>query len=374
MTNIVISGTGLFHPEDSVSNDELVNSFNTYVSDYNQQHADQIANGELELLKESSSEFIEKASGIKNRYMRSKADVLDPQKMWPYFQERSDDELCEQAEAGVIAAKQAMLKANKSADDIDAVIVSCTHKQRDYPSIAIEIQQALGIEGFAFDMGVACSSATFGIQTAVDSIKAGHARRILMITPEMGYGQVNYRDRDSHFIFGEANTAVLLEREDLCTTDSGYRIIDSSLATQFSNNIRNNRGAFDRSCPEKMYAPDKLFYQQGRKVFKEVTPMVIEKVLSMLAKHGIESTDVKRYWLHQANINMNRVICEKLLGKDFDFLQAPVVLDEFANAAASGSIVALHRYYDGLQAGDYGVLCSFGAGYSIGCIILQKVC
>ena len=373
MTDVVISGTGLHHPEETISNDELVKCFNLYVTKFNKENADKITAGELEALRESDVGFIEKASGIKSRYARDVANVLNPDVMKQFLTERADDELCIQAEAGVIAAKQALKNANKGPSEVDAVIVSCSHKQRDYPSLAIEIQDALGIEGFGFDMGVACSSATFGLQTAIDSIKAGHARAILVVTPEIGLSQINFRDRDSHFIFGEADTAVLVERADVSKSDCQFKVLNSYLKTDYSNNIRNNSGAYIRCSPETMDAPDKVFYQEGRKVFKEVTPMVIKAISGWLAKNDFKSTDVKRYWLHQANSNMNRVISEKLLGKDYTADQAPIVLDEFGNSAGAGSIIAFHRHHDGFEAGDIGVICSFGAGYSIGCLIIEKL-
>lgn len=373
MSNVVISGSGLFHPEESISNDELVASFNTYVANYNIRHAAEITAGKIDALKESSSEFIEKASGIKSRYIRNKFDILDHEKMWPFIPEREDNALSMQAEAGLIAAKEALKNANKSTADIDAVIVSCTHKQRDYPSIAIEIQNALGITGYAYDMGVACSSATFAIQAAYNAIKAETASAILVVVPEIIAGQVNYRDRDSHFIFGEADVAIILEREETCVAEDVFQVIDINLLTQFSNNIRNNRGAFNRCAPEGMDLADKMFYQNGRKVFKEVLPLASSFINEQLQKNHIDPKKVARYWLHQANSNMNRVIAEHLMGKGYALERAPIVLDEFANTGAAGSIVAFYKYHQGIASGEYAVLCSFGAGYSIGCIILQKL-
>jgi len=75
------------------------------------------------------------------------------------------------------------------------VIVSCAYTQRSYPAIAIEVQAALGIEGFGFDMLVACSAATFGLQRAVDAVKAGTSKGVLVINPELTSPQVNYMDR-----------------------------------------------------------------------------------------------------------------------------------------------------------------------------------
>lgn len=108
---IRITGTGLFHPTEIISNEELADSLNAYVEQYNQENAEKIAAGELEELRGSSAEFIEKASGIKRRYVVEKSGILDPTRLRPRLSERSNDELSLQAEWGVIAAKQAMENA-----------------------------------------------------------------------------------------------------------------------------------------------------------------------------------------------------------------------------------------------------------------------
>ena len=76
-------------------------------------------------------------------------------------------------------------RARKKPADIDMVVVSCAYTQRAYPAIAIEVQQALGIEGFAFDMLVACSAATFALHRAYDAVAAGSAQCVLVINPEL---------------------------------------------------------------------------------------------------------------------------------------------------------------------------------------------
>ena len=206
MIDTVISGTGLFTPSESISNEELVESFNAYVELYNAENADAIAAGELAPLQPSSAEFIEKASGIKARYVMNKQGILDPHRMVPTLPERPNEAHSIQCEMSVAAAREAMAQANKSAADIDAVIVAASNMQRPYPAMAVEIQDALGIEGFGFDMNVACSSATFGIQQARDMIASGSANCVLMLNPEICTGHLNFRDRDSHFIFGDVCT------------------------------------------------------------------------------------------------------------------------------------------------------------------------
>ncbi|WP_417781472.1 beta-ketoacyl-ACP synthase III [Stutzerimonas xanthomarina] len=372
MHNVVISGTGLYTPAQSISNDELVESFNTYSRRFNDENAAAIEAGDVQPMPESSSAFIEKASGIKSRFVTDKAGILDPDRMVPRIPERSNDQWSILCEMSVKAAQQALERAGKTAADIDGVIVACSNLQRAYPAIAIEVQAALGIKGFGFDMNVACSSATFGIQNAANSVRLGQARAVLMVNPEICTGHMNFRDRDSHFIFGDACTAVIVERADQATSGYQWDIVSTKLATEYSNNIRNNFGFLNRTAEEYMTNPDKLFVQEGRKVFKEVCPMVAELIGEHLKENGIEVSEVKRFWLHQANLNMNHLIVRKLLGRDASSEEAPVILDTYANTSSAGSVIAFHKHQDDLSRGSLGVLSSFGAGYSIGSVILRK--
>lgn len=365
MTNpiqAVITGTGLYVPPDVITNDELVKSFNEYVH----------AHPDLDL-KESSSEFILKASGIERRHLVDKKNILDPAVMEPRLQRRADDELSFQAENAVNAAREALKNANKTPADIDAVLMACSNMQRAYPGMAIEVQQALGIQGFAFDMNVACSSATFGLQTAVNMILAGSAKSVLMVSVEIASAQVNFRDRDSHFIFGDAATAVVIERADLAKVTHPFAIMSTKLMTQFSSNVRCNGGFLNRLEPQADLPSNKFFTQNGRAVFKEVVPMAAKFISEHLAENHLTPENVKRYWLHQANINMNQLIMEKILGRAASKEEAPIVLNDYANTGSVGSIIALHLHRENLASGDWGVLCSFGAGYSIGSIILKRI-
>lgn len=333
---------------------------------FNHDHAEKIAAGEIEERRGSNAEFIEKASGVKSRYVVEKSGILDPTRLYPHLRERSNDELSIQAEWGVAAAQQAMQNAGVTADDIDVVIMACSNMQRAYPAVAIEIQTALGIQGYAYDMNVACSAATFGLKQAADAIKTG-ARRVLLVNVEITSGHTDFRSRDCHFIFGDVATASIIEDTE---TKTGFDIIDTHLFTQFSNNIRNNFGYLNRS--EDAVVDDKLFRQDGRKVFKEVCPLVAKIITKQLEKNQILPTDIKRFWLHQANASMNDLILKYVVGKDADRSLVPIILDEFANTSSAGVIIALHRTAHEVNDGEYGVLCSFGAGYSVGSILVQK--
>ena len=368
----VISATGLFTPPDSISNEELVASFNTHVARFNAANAAAIDAGDVKALEPSSVEFIEKASGIKARHVLAKASILDPDIMEPRWAERPNEEVSVLAEIGIAAARDALARAGRDAKDVDAVLCACSNLQRPYPAIAVEIQDRLGMDGFGFDMNVACSSATFGIQTAADMIRSGSARSVLVVNPEICSGHLNWRDRDSHFIFGDVATAILVEAEDMAPR-THWEILGSKLITRFSNNIRNNFGFLNRATPETRSAPDKLFIQQGRSVFKEVVPMVATLISDELARLEIATEGLRRLWLHQANANMNRLIASKVLGHEASADESPTVLDTYANTSSAGSIIAFHLNSDDLNAGDTGVICSFGAGYSAGTVALRKI-
>ncbi len=373
MNQVVISGTGLYTPTESISNQELIASFNAYVEQFNQDNAAAIAAGEITALEPSSEAFIEKASGIKSRYVINKSGVLDIHRMVPHIAERSDDEPSIMCEMAVAAAKQALERAGKTAADVDAVICAASNMQRAYPAMAVEIQNALGIDGYGYDINVACSSATFGIQAAMSAIQSGQARAVLVVNPEITSGHLNWRDRDSHFIFGDACTAILLERADLATSSHQFAILGMKLKTQFSNNIRNNFGFLNRADESGIGKADKLFRQQGRKVFKEVCPMAAETITNTVQAAGLDVNTVQRFWLHQANLNMNLLIARLILGRDATPEESPTILDTYANTSSAGSIIAFHKHQDDLVKDAVGVICSFGAGYSIGCVVVKKL-
>ena len=372
MKQVVISGTGLFTPPHAISNEELVVAFNAYAEQFNADNAAAIAAGDVAAIEGSSAAFIEKASGIKSRFVMEKEGILDPGRMTARIPERPDEQLSLQAEMCVAAARQAFERAGRTAADIDMVLVACSNMQRAYPAMAVEVQEALGIEGYGFDMNVACSSATFGIQTAVAAVQSGQARAVLVLNPEITSGHLNFRDRDSHFIFGDACTAIVVEAAETATSKHQFEILDTKLKTKFSNNIRNNFGFMNRFDESGVGQADKLFRQQGRKVFKEVCPMAAEMIKETVTHAGLQIEQVSRYWLHQANLNMNLLITRMLLGRDAEPQEAPVILDTYANTSSAGSIIAFHKYQDDMPSGSHGVICSFGAGYSIGCVVVRK--
>ena len=372
MRHVVISGHGVFTPPESISNDELVAAFNAYVELYNAENAAAIAAGEVEAKAPSSSEFIVAASGIESRYVMEKSGILDPTRMCPRYEARPDEAPSLMAEMAVAAAQDALTLAGVDARDVDLILCAASNHERAYPAISVEIQALLGAGGFAFDMNVACSSATFGIQTATDMIRTGSVTRALVLCPELPSGHLEWRDRDCHFIFGDVATAVLLEAEEVAGAPQ-FRVRSTKCATQYSNNIRNNNGFLRRAHDQMDDRRDMQFMQNGRKVFKEVLPLVSTHIADHMAAEGIAATDLKRLWLHQANKAMNDYIGKRVLGRTPEAGEQPNILQDYANTSSAGSIIAFSQHSGDLARGDLGLICSFGAGYSVGSVVVERL-
>jgi len=366
-----ITGSGVFTPEQSISNDELVVAFNAYANRVNAETAEAIASGEMAEVPQSSADFIVAASGIESRYVLDKEGVLDPSRMYPKLRARSDDEPSQMAEMALDACQKALAEAGVAGADVDLVICAASNMERAYPAVAVEIQDLLGAGGFAFDMNVACSSATFGIQAAADMIRSGSVRTAVVVNPEICSAHLEWRDRDCHFIFGDVATAVVLQRTEVAK-GAHFKVRSTRCATQFSNNIRNNNGYLRKTRDQMEDRRDIQFMQNGRKVFKEVLPMVSAHISGHLDDEGLGSDDLKRLWLHQANKTMNDFIGKKVLGRVPEPGEQPNILQDYANTSSAGSIIAFSKYSSDLEAGDIGVICSFGAGYSVGSVVVER--
>jgi beta-ketodecanoyl-[acyl-carrier-protein] synthase len=143
--------------------------------------------------------------------------------------------------------------------------------------------------------------------------------------------------------------------------------------SKYSSNIRNNGGYLARCDVDAEHADDKLFHQQGRRVFKDVVPLASKFIGDHLEAHGLSPDRVQRFWLHQANQNMNELVAKRLLGRDATRVEAPIILGEYGNTASAGSLIAFALHSDDLPAGAIGVMASFGAGYSLGSLLVRRI-
>lgn len=373
MQRVIISGIGIKIPEASITNEELVESFNIWVEGENRRREQ---NGE-ELLRKSDPAFILHASGVKKRHVIEREGILDPTRMAPRIPPRPNDALSLEAEFGIASAQRALDHAGLEPRDIDLIICSASHHQRPYPAIAIEMQQAMGTSGIGFDMGLGCSSALAGLHVAINLVRSGAHKRVLVTTPEIITGHLNFRDRQTHFIFGDASASMVVEAIGEDETRPGrFEVRDTRMWTQLSSNIRTNLGYLTRTAQEDPYMVDmegNMIEQVGNKVFKEVTVAGHRFIVDFLAEHGLTPDDIRRFWLHQANARMNAMILKLAFGHEVGHDRAPMVLERLGNTAGAGAVIAFQENHADMKAGDYGLLCAFGAGYSIGGALLRMM-
>lgn len=373
MNRVALSGIGVSIPETSISNEELVECFNFWVD---RENAVRERQG-LEPLQKSSASFIEHASGIKHRRAHTPDGILDPDRMAPRIAAREDDDLSVMAEFGAAAARKALDDAGVDASQVDLVICAASHLQRLYPALGIEIQKEIGAQGAAFDVSLGCSSASGGLHVAFNMVRSGAHRRVLVVTPELITPHLNFRDRQTHFIFGDAATALLVEAVEEGGGEPGrFEVVDTRSWTQFSNNIRSNFSYLNRAAQDDIGVLDmegKLIKQQGNKVFKEVTVASHRFIVDFLAEHDHTPQSVRRFWLHQANARMNAMILKLAFGEEVGHDRAPMVLDRYGNTAAAGAVLALWENHRDMKAGDFGLLCTYGAGYSLGGALLRMM-
>ncbi|HSR96059.1 MAG TPA: beta-ketoacyl-ACP synthase III [Kofleriaceae bacterium] len=370
-TNTSITGHASWHPPTELGNDELCAAFNEFVRRENARNASRIAAGEQVPLRESEPEFVVKASGILKRYVEDKTGLVDPDRMCPNIPERADNQLSIQAEYAIHAARPALEAAGRAAEEVDLVVLGCSNLQRMFPSLAIEVQAALGTRGFAFDVTLGCSAATCATHLASQAVRLGDARCALVVVPELTTGQMNWRDRDTHFIFGDASVALVVEPTERARPGS-WEILSTRMGSLYSTNLRNNRGYLDRCEPDPGRNHDKLFYQQGRRVFKDVVPLASRFISDHVIANDLNPSQIRRYWLHQANQSMNELIVKRILGHEGTRDVAPIILDEYGNTASAGSLIAFSNHNRDLPAGSFGVMASFGAGYSLGSLLLRR--
>ena len=231
------------------------------------------------------------------------------------------------------------------------------------------------MQGRPSTWGLGCSSARPACMSSTWCALA--QKRVLVVTPEIITAHLNFRDRQTHFIFGDASTAMIVQALDESETLPGrFEIVDTRSWTQFSNNIRNNFGFLNRASQDDISAvvmEGNMIKQVGNKVFKEVTVAGHRFIVQFLSEHGLTPHGIRRFWLHQANARMNAMILKLAFGHEVGHDRAPMVLERLGNTAAAGAIIALKENHEDMLTGDYGLICAFGAGYSIGGALVRMM-
>lgn len=370
MQTAIIRSTGHWIPPEVITNEELVASYNAYAERFNDQHAAAIAAGDAEAVPLSSAEFIANASGIERRHVVEKSGILDIDTLTPRIEPRDWDQTSFQAEFAMKAIRPALEKAGVTGADIDGVIVASSAQQRNFPALASELQGLIGSDGWSFDLTMACASALYGLHIATGMIRSGQSNRILVVSPEIMTCINVHSRRDVHFIFGDAASAIVVEAAD--DRPGGWEVLGTHAQNKFSNALRSDYGFIN--IAERTVDPEfnPGLDQDGHKVFKDVVGFAPVVARNMMDRIELAPDDVRRCWLHQANIRMVDMITKRILGRDRTPENGPAILQEYGNTSSSSVVINFETHSDDMDSGETGVMCAFGAGYGVGAAAVRK--
>lgn len=301
-----------------------------------------VTNSDLSTYVETSDEWIQTRTGIKQRYLVS------------------DEENA--LSMAVEAAKSALEHAHLKASDIDGIIVATSTPDEVFPSVAVRVQAALGIErGFGFDVSAACSGFIYALSTADAFIKSGQLKRVLVIGVEVFSRLIDWEDRTTCVLFGDGAGAVVLE--------SGAQEGEGLLSTHLHSDGRYGDilyvdgalGCSTRSGTLKM---------QGREVFRHAVQHLSEAVDEALAAHNLSGSDIAWLVPHQANLRIIDGMAKRLA---LPAERVVVTVDRHANTSAASIPLALNEAVkDGrIQKGDLVLMEALGGGLTWGSALLR---
>ena len=321
MINTIIRGVGMYLPEKVLTNDDISEFVDT------------------------SHEWIFERTGIRQRHIASKDQMT--------------------SDLAYMSALDAIQDANINATDIDLIILATSTPDQVFPSTAVKLQDMLNMrDGAAFDIHAVCSGFIYALSTADNFIKSGKYKRILVIGSEVYSRILNWKDRTTCVLFGDAAGAFILEGQNNNDIRSG--IIDSVIKSdgQYRSKLYCDGG------PSMQPRTDNFINMDGKEVYKhavEKQTIIVEELLDS-AGFGIESID----WFvpHQANLRILQTTAKKLKIKEEKII---VTVDKHANTSSASIPVAMTTAIkeNKIKRGDMLLLEAFGAGFTWGAVLLR---
>ena len=300
-----------------------------------------LTNNDLSKKLDTSDEWIKSRTGIRQRHIADKNQL--------------------NSDLGYEAAKKAIINAKIKISDIDLIIVATSTPDHTFPSTATKVQAKLGIKkGFAFDIQAACSGFIYAMSIADNYILNNQATNVLVIGSEIFSRILDWNDRSTCVLFGDGAGAIVLSKK---KRNSGI------LSTELYSDGR----FYDLLYVDGGVASNQKAGQikmKGREVFRHAVEKLSECIKLSLKKNNLKKDNIDWIIPHQANKRIMDMTAKKL---DISKNKVLVTVDRYANTSSAGSIIAFSQYSEDMKEDDVGVLCSFGAGYSAGSVILKKL-
>ena len=321
----------------------IITGLGGYVPDY------VLNNEELSRMVETNDEWIMTRVGIKERR------ILTEEGLGTSYMARK-------------AAKMVVKKTGVDPDTIDALILTTSTADYQFPSTASIVLGKLGLKNaYAFDFWGACCGFLYSLDTAACLIESGRYKKILVVGADKMSSMVDYTDRATCPLFGDGAGAVLVEASE--EEDVGY--MDSYLRTDGKGLPFLHMKAGGSVCPPSHFTVDHrlhFLYQEGRTVFRYAVTNMSDDCSLIAQRNGLDKSNITWVVPHQANMRIIKAVAKRL---ELPMEQVMVNIERYGNTSAATIPLALWDYESRLRKGDNIILTAFGAGFVHGASYLR---
>ena len=307
-----------------------------------------LTNQELSTMVDTSDEWIMQRIGIKERRILKGEGLA------------TSDMMTE-------AAKKLLTKTNTSPDEIDLVIAATNTPDMLFPATASIVCDKLGIHrAWGFDLLAACSGFLFALETAGKFVESGQYKKVLLLAGDKMSSIVDYTDRNTCPLFGDAATALLIEptTEDLGIIDHKFRIDGIGRHSLFMK----AGGSLNPSSHETVDNRWHYVYQDGKTVFKYAVSNMADFAVEVMERNHISPDDLAWFVPHQANLRIIDAVGRRM-GLTSD--KVMVNISKYGNTTAATIPLCLYELENRLKKGDKLILAAFGGGFTFGALYLK---
>ncbi len=305
-----------------------------------------LTNHDLEEMVDTNDEWIVRRTGVKERRIAAKEEYA--------------------SDMAIKAVENLIKKSNLQIDDVDMIIVTTFTADHQTPSVAALVQGDFDIDNAGtMDLNAACTGFVYGISVADSLITAGHSNKVLLIASEAVSKIVDYTDRSTCILFGDAAVAMLIERSNEEGSVLGsYFTSDGKLA-----NFATCSNLSDKVCEEKLEKLG-LFQQEGRSLYEYVLKNIPDGINNLLKKCNYELKDIDYFVPHSANLRMVEAICKRI---GFPIEKTLVSNEYYGNTSSASIPLAIWKGIEEgkVKQGDKILLYGFGGGLTHGGVIIE---
>ena len=308
-----------------------------------------LSNFDLEKMVDTTDEWIRSRTGIENRHIVAEGEAT--------------------SDMGTQIAKQLLERSEKSAEEIDLILVATSTPDFIVVSTAALVQDKIGAtNAWGFDIVAACTGFVYAMEIGSKMVESGQYKNVIVIGADTMSSIIDYTDRNTCVIFGDGGGGVLLE-----PSENEHGVLDSILYTDGSGSKYLTVPAGGSLHPASIDTIEKRMhyvYQDGKTVYKFAVKNMAKVSKQILDKNGLKGEDIKLFIPHQANKRIIDAAAERCgLQKD----QVFVNINRYGNTTAGTIPIAIDEAVEmnRLAEGDLLLLAAFGGGFTWGSMLIR---